>query len=162
MLKSIPACSRGRANLPQNRENKVNFTQYSTEIKDAPASEPLHCEPSPPPQRGDAHQGRGRSFDQLWGLHPGIALLALVIDTMLFGGALATLGAILPLSLAVGVALGFITYRAQKRWYGDDDENALIKAAILTILTVIPTPLPAFLYLSSGALGLVHQLRRKS
>jgi hypothetical protein len=140
----------------------MRINPYTIDSQEVEASEPSRLEPSPPVIHNDPHKVRGRSFDQLWGLHPGIALLALVIDTMLFGGALATLGAILPLSLAVGVALGFITYRAQKRWYGDDDENALIKAAILTVLTVIPTPLPAFLYLSSGALGLVHQLRRKS
>jgi hypothetical protein len=140
----------------------VNFTQYSTEIKDAPASEPIHCEPLPPPQRGDAHQGRGRSFDKLWGLHPGVALLALVVNTMLFGGELVTAGAIFPLALVVGIVLGLVTYRAQVRWHGDDDENALIKAVIMTVLTVIPTPLPDFLYLSFGTVGLVHSLRRES
>ena len=122
----------------------MRLNPYTIDSQEVEGSEPSRSEPSPPVIHNDSPQVRGRSFDQLWGLHPGIALLALVIDTMLFGGALATMGAILPLSLAVGVVLGLITYRAQKRWYGDDDENALIKAAILTVLTVIPTPLPAF------------------
>jgi hypothetical protein len=134
--------------------------RYPTETQDVEESGSLRPEPAPLTQN-DTHEVRARSFDQLWGLHPGVALFALVVNTMLFGGAVATLGAILPLALVIGVVLGFVTYRAQIRWYGDDAENALIKAVILTVLTVIPTPLPDFLYLSSGVLGLVHSLRRK-
>ena len=103
-----------------------------------------------------------RSFGQLWGLHPGIALLTLVVDTMLFGGEVASLGTSFVISLAAACVLGFITYRAQMRWYGDDSESAAIKAAIVAFLTAIPTPLPAFLYVPAGAVGLVHTLRRKS
>jgi hypothetical protein len=139
----------------------MSFNRYTPDIEGVDATEASGSEPSAQPILSDNHEVRGRSFDQLWGLHPGVALLALVVNTMLFGGAIATLGAILPLALVIGVAVGFITYRAQKCWYGDDDENALIKATILTVLTIIPTPLPDFLYLSSGVLGLVHSLRRK-
>lgn len=103
-----------------------------------------------------------RSFGQVWGLHPGIALLTLVVDTMLFGSVVTTLGAMFPVALAAAGVLGFITYRAQMHWYGDDAENARIKALIVGFLTAIPTPLPAFLYLPAGAVGLVHSLRRKS
>jgi len=117
---------------------------------------------SRPPMRGDSHEVAHRSFGQIWGLHPGITLLVLVVDTMLFGANAATLGALFPVSLAAACVLGFITYRAQMRWYGDDAENARIKAVILAFLTAIPTPLPAFLYVPAGAVGLVHMLRRKS
>jgi hypothetical protein len=81
---------------------------------------------------------------------------------MLFGGVVTTFGAMLPVALATACALGFITYRAQRKWYGDDAENAAIKAAILALLTAIPTPLPAFLYVPAGLVGLVHTLRRKA
>src|SRR5277367_3119218 len=59
-----------------------------------------------------------------------------------------------------GIVLGFITYRAQMRWYGDDRESALIKGVIIGLLTAIPTPLPAILYLPSGLIGLIHMARR--
>lgn len=140
----------------------MSFDIYKPDAEDASASETLRYEA---PVRGlheNSHEKPSRSFDQLWGLHPGIALLALVVNTMLFGAELASFGALFPLAIVVGIVLGLVTYRAQVRWHGDDDENALIKAVIITVLTVIPTPLPDFLYLSSGALGLVHSLRRES
>ena len=57
--------------------------------------------------------------------------------------------------------LGVIAYLAQRKWYGDDKDSALIKALILGFLTAIPTPLPAMLTVPSGILGLVHKWRRK-
>lgn len=143
-------------------------TKY-TEIVDSMASEPfdstadeLTTNDSRPPIGINTHQVAQRSFGQMWGLHPGITLLTLVVDTMLFGANAATLGAFFPVSLAAACVLGFITYRAQMCWYGDDSENARIKAVILAFLTAIPTPLPAFLYVPAGAVGLVHLLRRKA
>jgi hypothetical protein len=103
-----------------------------------------------------------RGFGQTWGLHPGMTLLTLVVNVMLFGADAASLGAFFPVSLAAACVLGFITYHAQMRWYGDDSENARIKAVILAFLTAIPTPLPAFLYLPAGVVGFVHSLRSKS
>ena len=43
----------------------------------------------------------------------------------------------------------------------DDNEAAFIKGLILAFLTAIPTPLPALLYVPSGIVGFVHNLRRK-
>jgi hypothetical protein len=100
-----------------------------------------------------------RGFTQLFGLDPRIAFLMLIIDMMLFGGEVATLGLLIPISLAAGLVLGFITYRSQMKWYGDDRESALIKAVIVGLLTAIPTPLPAVVYLPSGILGLIHVAR---
>jgi len=81
---------------------------------------------------------------------------------MLFGGNLLTLGLLLPVSVGAGLVLGFITFRAQRRWYGDDTDAALIKAAIVGLLTAIPTPLPAALYLPSGIVGLITRLRSRA
>jgi hypothetical protein len=100
-----------------------------------------------------------RGFTQLFGLDPRIAFLMFIIDMMLFGGAVLTLGFLIPISLVAGFVLGFVTYRAQMRWYGDDRESALIKGVIVGLLTAIPTPLPALLYLPSGILGLIHVAR---
>jgi hypothetical protein len=150
----------------------MDHKDYSTETQDVSPFEPTNEEPSSPPIHHDAHQvanfrdnapqAAERGFAQKWGFHPGIALLMLVVDTMLFGAAAGTLGASFPISLAAACVLGFITYRAQMRWYGDDSENAGIKAAIVAFLTAIPTPLPAFLYVPAGVVGLFHSWRRKS
>jgi hypothetical protein len=107
------------------------------------------------------HSGRSRGFGQLFGVHPSIAFLALMVDLMLFGGEVATFGALLPVSIGVGFVLGIITYLAQRRWYGDDSESASIKALIIGLLTAIPTPLPAALYIPSGIVGLIHKVRGK-
>ena len=93
---------------------------------------------------------------------PELRVLTLAVDTMLFGGEVTSLGTSFAISLAAACVLGFITYRAQMRWYGDDSESAAIKAVILAFLTAIPTPLPAFLYVPAGVVGLAHTLRRKS
>jgi hypothetical protein len=57
------------------------------------------------------------------------------------------------------LVLGFVTYRAQMKWYGDDRESALIKSVAVGLLTAIPTPLPAIVYVPSGILGLFHAAR---
>jgi hypothetical protein len=82
-----------------------------------------------------------------------------VIDLMLFGGAVLTFGLLIPIALVAGIVLGFITYRAQVKWYSDDRESALIKGVIVGLLTAIPTPLPAVVYVPSGILGLIHVAR---
>ena len=64
-----------------------------------------------------------------------------------------TLGLSFPISAAVSTALGFIAYRAQIHWYGDDEESAALKAGILALLMAIPTGLPAFLYMPAGVIG---------
>ena len=105
------------------------------------------------------HSARARGFSQIFGIHPAIAFLTLVVDMMLFGGEIATMGAILPVSIGAGCILGFIAYLAQRKWYGDDKESALIKALILAFLTAIPTPLPALVTVPSGIVGWIHSLR---
>jgi hypothetical protein len=80
---------------------------------------------------------------------------------MLFGGQLITLGTSTLLSVPAGIVLGVITYKAQRHWYRDDRESAIIKGLIVGLLTAIPTSLPGFLTVPSGVIGLVHILRRK-
>jgi hypothetical protein len=100
-------------------------------------------------------------FGQLFGLDPRVTFVTLAVDTMLFGGAVVTVGTTALLSVPAGIALGFITYKAQRHWYRDDRESALIKGMIVGLLTAIPTGLPGFLTIPSGVVGLVHLLRRK-
>jgi hypothetical protein len=100
-------------------------------------------------------------FGQIFGLDPRVVFLTVVADTMLFGGAVATLGAGLALSVPAGAVLGVIAYKVQRHWYGDDRESALIKALSVGLLTAIPTSLPGLLTIPSGIIGLVHMLRKK-
>jgi hypothetical protein len=102
-----------------------------------------------------------RSFGQIFGLDPRIAFLTLVVDIMLNAGDLVSMGLLLPVSAAAGIVLGYIAYKAQINWYGDDRESAKIKAIVLGLLTAIPTPLPELLYIPAGLVGLFHGLRRK-
>jgi hypothetical protein len=97
----------------------------------------------------------------MFGLDPRIAALTFLVDAMVFGGTLASGGLLLPVAVGAGCVLGFITYRAQRRWYGDDAEAALIKACIIGLLTAIPSPLPAVLYIPSAILGVWHLARAR-
>ena len=99
-------------------------------------------------------------FSQLFGLDPRIAFLTLIVDMMLNAGDLVSMGLLLPVSVAAGVVLGCVVYRAQINWYGDDKESARIKAVILGLLTAIPTPIPEILYIPAGILGLLHGFGR--
>lgn len=110
---------------------------------------------SPSVTSSPSHTARG--FAQSFGLHPSVALLTVIVDSMLFTGEIATLGMGLPFSFAVSGAVGFLAYRAQQKWYGDDSENAAIKGGILALLTAIPGPIPAFLYLPAGVIGLFRR-----
>jgi hypothetical protein len=102
-----------------------------------------------------------RRFGQLFGLDPRVAFLTLIVDVMLNAGDLATMGLLFPVSVMAGIALGYIVYKAQINWYGDDKESARIKAIILGLLTAIPTPLPEILYIPAGLIGLYQRFRKK-
>ena len=88
----------------------------------------------------------------------GVTGRQVVVDTMLFGGTVATLGASTVVSVPAGIVLGLITYRAQRHWYGDDRESAMLKGLIVGLLTAIPTSLPGLLTIPSGIVGLLHML----
>jgi hypothetical protein len=94
-----------------------------------------------------------------------------LVDTMLFGeegiaalAALPTGGtsviASLMISTPFAALVGFVAYRAQMKWYGDDRESAAIKGAIVAILIAIPTLIPSVVYGPSAVLGIVG--RKKS
>jgi phage shock protein PspC (stress-responsive transcriptional regulator) len=113
------------------------------------------------PVRHDGTPVPAGGLGQIFGLDPRVVVLTMVVDTMLFGGQLVTLGTSFLLSVPVGIVLGVITYKAQRHWYRDDRESALIKGLIVALLTAIPTSLPGFLTVPSGIIGLVHMIRRK-
>jgi hypothetical protein len=100
-------------------------------------------------------------FGRLFGLDPRIAFLALIVDMMLNAGDIMSMGLLLPVSIMAGAVLGYVTYRAQVNWYGDDPESAKIKGLVLGLLTAIPTPLPEILYIPAGIIGLLRGFWRK-
>ena len=103
-----------------------------------------------------------RGFAQAFGLHPIPAVTTLAVNAMLFTGELASMGALVPVALVVAAVLGAMTYLCQRRMYGDDGSEALVKALAVGLLTAIPTGLPSFLTVPSAVVGLVHTLRRKA
>jgi hypothetical protein len=136
---------------------------FRTETREAPldaSSWERQAEPLAP-STGNPHHVAAPGFGQHFGLHPIPAVMTLTVNAMMFGAEAASLGALWPAALAAAVALAFITYRAQKKFYGDDHEAALIKALAVGLLTAIPTGLPALLTVPSGVVGLVQTLRRK-
>jgi len=98
----------------------------------------------------------------MFGLDFRAAGLTIVVDMMLFPAVGVSLGALLPIAVAVSVGVGYVTYKIQRKYYGDDDEAAKIKACIVGLLTAIPTPLPYGLFIPAGIVGFIHGLRRKS
>jgi hypothetical protein len=100
-----------------------------------------------------------RGFAQTFGLVPGIAILTVAVDVMLQGATVVSGGLLIPFSIVGGCVLGFITYRAQMRFYGDDDEAAKIKACVVAVLTAIPSPLPYALFVPAGLVGFFRRKR---
>ena len=102
-----------------------------------------------------------RDLCQMFGLEPRMALLTVIIDLMVFGADTFSMELLLPLGIGVAVVLGFIVYLAQKKWYGDDKESALIKALIIFLLTAIPVPLGPFIAIPGGLIGIVKKISGK-
>lgn len=129
---------------------------YTTQTREAVINEPFTPE-THKPLTSQHHEAASLGFAQKFGLHPGMALLTVIVDAMLFGSTLATAGFIIPLTLAVAFGLGIVTFLAQRKWYGDDNESAFIKAFIVAGLTAIPTALPGFLTIPAGVIGLFRK-----
>jgi hypothetical protein len=120
--------------------------------------------PGLPLAGSNPHHVAARGFAQIFGLHPAVAVLTIAVDLMLFGKdglmvllagptAGVSLGLALAISCFAGVILGIIAYMGQRKWFGDDKESAIIKAAILAFLTAIPTSIPSLLFASFGLIG---------
>jgi hypothetical protein len=123
-----------------------SYYNPAVETHEAMGFQPQPVQPIQPAVQGHTPQHvAARGFTQLFGLHPGMTVLLITVDSMLFGGQLATAEFIYPLAVATAFGLGIITYMAQKKWFGDDHESALLKASIVFGLTALPTSIPGFL-----------------
>ena len=137
---------------------------YSTDTRGAPVDTST-WDPSREPltlPNGNQHHEAARGLGQALGLHPIPAFTTLAVNAMMFGGTVLTMGVLAPLAILVAVVLAYITYRAQRRFYGDDHDAALVKSLAVGLVTAIPLGLPAFLTVPSTLVGIVHTLRRKS
>jgi len=104
----------------------------------------------------NTHDIAARGFAQRFGVHPAVAFLTIAVDLMMNFGTAVTWGALWIATIPVGLILGGIAYMAQKKWYGDDHESALIKALIVALLTAIPAPVSPLL-IPSGIAGLFRR-----
>lgn len=123
-------------------------------------------QPIPAPRRGRSgtispQAAASRGLAQTFGLDIRAAILAVIVDLMVFGGEVVSFEALLPLGICVAGVLGFITYKMQRKWHQDDHDSALIKALIIGLLTAIPVPLTPIIAVPGGVLGIVSSFRRK-
>lgn len=98
-----------------------------------------------------------RGFSSTFGLHPMVAALTLAVDLMLGAEEMATFGAGWLFSLLVSAAVGYLSYRAQMKFFHDDAEAAQVKAGMLALLLAIPSPIPCVLYLPAGVIGIFRK-----
>ena len=102
-----------------------------------------------------------KKLGQWLGVDPKTALLTFIVSIVLHLPDVARTGFQIPIALAGGAAMGFAAYRAQIGWYQDEHPVALVKGVILGVLTALPTAIPAVFYMTAGALGLIHNIRRE-
>ena len=151
------------ATAHEQEEDYQPFRPQSQEQRPyAPEPPPAYREPEVYRQREaqivtPAHAESPHGFAQTFGLHPAMALLTVIVNTMVFASGFGTGGIGWLTSIPVGLVIGVIIFLGQKKWYGDDNENALIKALIVAFLTAIPTSLPGYLTIPSGIVGLFHR-----
>jgi hypothetical protein len=104
---------------------------------------------------------KSRGFAATYGLDPRAAGLMVLVDLMISGMDTMSLETLLPLGVAIATMLGFVIYRIQRGWYGDERDCAVTKALIVGLLTAIPVPITPLIAIPGGALGIVKVLRRR-
>ena len=96
------------------------------------------------------------------GIHPLAAVVVVAVDSMLFGGTVITGSVGWLISIPVGTVLGVATGLVQRHGSPRDNRGfAVGKGLLVTVLTAIPTPLPALLVVGSGAAGAYNMRRQK-
>lgn len=89
----------------------------------------------------------------VFGLHPLVGFGMFIIDKILFGGEAFSGGISIPISIVVGIALGFACIFIQKGGTTDNWVLSIGKGMIIGILTAIPTSIMSFLFLPPAILG---------
>ena len=114
----------------------------------------------PPSGSSPAHPAAVRGFMSTFGLDPRVALLTVMVDLMANSATIVSAGLLYEVELGAAVVLTLIAYKAQRAWYGDDHDSALIKALVVGLLTAIPVPITPLFALPGGAIGLLRLFRR--
>jgi hypothetical protein len=112
------------------------------------------------PLRNDPPAARSGLL-QLFGLDVRAAALAVIVDTLIFGSDVLSMGLMIPVGIGAAAVLGIIVYHIQRNWYRDDHASALIKAMTIGLLTAIPVPIAPLLVIPGGCLGLIQRFRRR-
>jgi hypothetical protein len=134
-------------NEPEQTEKNVHTFSVPPPLSDLTPSEP----------------SAARGFGQAWDLHPGTAAFAMSSDCMCSAVDVASLGMTAPfLWLIAGLVNGVVVFVGQRKWAGDDVQEACLKSLIVGFLVALPTPFPSFLTVPSAIAGAVRMLRRKS
>lgn len=94
------------------------------------------------------------------GLHPIVGFGMAAVDWMLFAAEGATLGAVWPIAVAVGVVLGVASILVQKYGFKEGWGLAIGKGLIVGLVTAIPAALPALIPLTGGIMGTAVLLSR--
>lgn len=139
----------GAGQAPARYQQPPMPAPYGTGALHAPhaASAPL------PPNFNSYHGKMAGGIAQMFGLHPTIALVTILVDLMVFGGTVVSVGMGWPVLAMAAGGLGYVTYKGQVNWFGDDVESAKIKAVIIAVLTAIPVPLASALAVFMGITG---------
>ena len=122
---------------------------------------PRHLDRPLTPDSSAVRPPAARGFAASFGLDPRVALLTVLIDLMANSATIVSAGLLYEVELGAAVVLTFIAYKAQRAWYGDDRDSALIKALVVGLLTAIPVPIAPLFALPGGAIGLLRLLRSK-
>jgi hypothetical protein len=133
--------------------------QAAGENSESRPSESVKC--SARRRDGQQRESAAQGLTAMFGLDPRAAVLTVLVDMLLFGGDLCTLGAFIPIAAAAAVALGFICYGIQTRWANDDHHSALIKAGIIALLCAIPVPIAPLVAVPGGIIGIILSSRRE-
>jgi hypothetical protein len=150
-----------KSNVAEIQRTQVQPSASSADSDTDGAQDTMPLSSSGGPGAMPPQKAASRGLSQMFGLHPSASVLTILVDLMLFGGDVVTLGAMIPLGVVVAAVLAFIVYRIQITWYGDDHDSALNKAFIVGLLTVIPVPLSPLVAIPGGLIGIVKVIRRK-
>jgi hypothetical protein len=95
-----------------------------------------------------------KNLSHLLGLDMRAALLAILVDLLVFSIDTLSMEMLLPLGAVLAAALGLVVYHIQRQH--DSHRSALIKAIAIGILTFIPVPITPIFSLPAAILGLVQ------
>jgi hypothetical protein len=101
-----------------------------------------------------------KNLSQLLGLDIRAALLAILVDLLVFSIDTLSMEMLLPLGAVLAAALGLVVYHIQRQQ--DSHRSALIKAIAIGILTFIPVPITPIFSLPAGLLSFFKPVSTKS